>query len=109
MPLPCQFSISSAAWRSTSSGMAAGPAEKLKTRMWDPGSGREKGDRAKIGEKIRGTVRRKQNGRLRVCANDHYGIVAVNPPRRMAQQVRLPGQARKAAGARSGAALRAEL
>jgi hypothetical protein len=33
MPLPCQLSISSAACRSTSSGMAAGPAEKLKTRM----------------------------------------------------------------------------
>ncbi|BEH19385.1 hypothetical protein BpKM390_26640 [Burkholderia pseudomallei] len=33
MPLPFQSSISAAAWRSTSSGIAAGPAEKLKTRI----------------------------------------------------------------------------
>src|SRR5215813_13339622 len=32
MPLPRQSSISSAAWRSTGSGSAAGPAPKLKTR-----------------------------------------------------------------------------
>src|SRR3954471_15656371 len=33
MPEPCQSSISSAAWRSTGSGSAAGPALKLKTRV----------------------------------------------------------------------------
>ena len=33
MPLPCQSSISSAAWRSTDSGSVAGPALKLKTRV----------------------------------------------------------------------------
>jgi hypothetical protein len=33
MPLPCQSSISAAAWRSTGSGRAAGPALKLKTRV----------------------------------------------------------------------------
>ena len=32
MPLPCQSSISSAAWRSTGSGSTAGPALKLMTR-----------------------------------------------------------------------------
>src|SRR5450631_3380993 len=32
MPEPCQSSISAAAWRSTGSGRAAGPAEKLNTR-----------------------------------------------------------------------------
>src|SRR5438477_2137368 len=33
MPLPCQSSISSAAWRRTGSGRVAGPALKLKTRV----------------------------------------------------------------------------
>ena len=33
MPEPCQSSISSAAWRSTDSGRAAGPALKLNTRV----------------------------------------------------------------------------
>src|SRR5688500_6929002 len=33
MPDPCQSSISSAAWRSTGSGSAAGPALKLNTRV----------------------------------------------------------------------------
>src|SRR5690606_5373276 len=32
-PAPCQSSISSAAWRRTSSGSAAGPALKLNTRL----------------------------------------------------------------------------
>src|SRR6185369_12124674 len=32
-PEPCQSSISSAAWRSTASGNAAGPGLKLKTRV----------------------------------------------------------------------------
>src|SRR5690349_5294315 len=32
MPLPCQSTISSAAWRSTASGSMAGPAEKLNAR-----------------------------------------------------------------------------
>ena len=41
MPLPCQSSISSAAWRSTGSGRTAGPALKLKTRVIAGGSGIE--------------------------------------------------------------------
>ena len=32
MPLPCQSSISAAAWRITGSGRTAGPALKLMTR-----------------------------------------------------------------------------
>ena len=37
----CQSSISAAAWRSTGSGRAAGPALKLKTRVMRGGSGRQ--------------------------------------------------------------------
>src|SRR5207244_2220385 len=39
MPDPCQSSISSAAWRSTGSGRAAGPALKLKTRVMNGSPG----------------------------------------------------------------------
>jgi hypothetical protein len=107
--------------------MAAGPAEKLKTRIvksWK--RARKKKDRAKIGEggnrvgshgetghanstawvhwreraKANATMNppgfcaKKDNGRLRVCANDHYRIVNANPPnpaRRTTYEARLPG------------------
>jgi hypothetical protein len=55
--------------------MAAGPAEKLKTRIVRS----RKQARGKNTQQIRA---RKENGRLRVCANGHYRIDTGNPPNR---------------------------
>jgi hypothetical protein len=60
--------------------MAAGPAEKLKTRIVKS----LKRARSELPLRIRA---RKENGRLRVCANGHYRIDAVTPPN--------PGAARR--------------
>jgi hypothetical protein len=51
--------------------MAAGPAEKLKTRIV------KSLKQARRNWQIRAL---KENGRLRVCANGHYRIATGNPP-----------------------------
>jgi hypothetical protein len=53
--------------------MAAGPAEKLKTRI-------VKSLKQARGEQTVQIRARKENGRLRVCANGHYRIDAATPP-----------------------------
>jgi len=63
MPLPCQSSISSAAWRSTGSGNTAGPALKLMTR--DMG-------KLQVRKKRRGCKR----GRRRGCRTPMLGAMA---------------------------------
>jgi hypothetical protein len=79
--------------------MAAGPAEKLKTRIvrsWKQARKREiaqkngeagsrEGNHHEADNAILTTAspiipRRKENGRSRLCANSHYRIVAANPP-----------------------------
>jgi hypothetical protein len=52
--------------------MAAGPAEKLKTRIV-----KSRKQARRVNQQIRA---RKENGRLRVCANGHYRIDTENPP-----------------------------
>jgi hypothetical protein len=57
--------------------------------MGFPGSGREKTEsRENRREVLRNGSPKKKNGRLRQCANDHYRIVAANPPRRVTQRSR---------------------
>jgi len=68
--------------------MAAGPAEKLKTRIVrtpEAGARRKKEPES----------RRKENGRLRASANGHYRIDAGNPPNPGASRI-LPDPGRRA-------------